>query len=293
VAIRSYKDLVDAEENGQTFIGAFRKNVVAFTGQGSWFDVTLSPGNPTPFYYASSPLIGLPMSQSVNGGMPHNLPVAGLGYKTYLKTLTISPTSAVSFNSGPMILMDYLFYYPFIDTGTTDEQYLFQNDDLPRYPTGQGVQIMAVQMAGLLGIGNPTFRFTYMNQNDIPKTSPSQTCGSGSIVGQLATGNNNLTAQINSNYPFLTLAPGDTGVRRILSVTFDAPDIGLLAFVLVKPLEQIVLRETATTAERTPVIDFFDLPVIEDDAYLSFLMNGGQANMVQAGYIGTIQTVWG
>jgi hypothetical protein len=56
VAIRSYKDLVDAEENGQTFIGGFRKTVVAQTGQNAWFDITLSPGNPLPFYYASSPV---------------------------------------------------------------------------------------------------------------------------------------------------------------------------------------------------------------------------------------------
>jgi len=293
VAIRSYKDLVDAEENGQTFIGAFRKNFTATSGQGAWFDTTLTPGNPIPFYYASSPLIGLPMSQSVIGGIPHNQPVASLGYKTYLKTLTVTPVATNGKIDGPMILMDYLFYYPFIDTGTTDEQYLFQNDDLPRYPTGQGVSVMAVQMAGLLGTGNPTFRFTYMNQNEIPKTSPTQTCGSASIVGELATGNNSFVAQANSNYPFLTLAPGDTGVRRILSVTFDAPDIGLLAFVLVKPIEQIILRETLTTGERTPVTDFFDLPVIEDDAYLSILLNGGQGLATQCGYIGTIQTVWG
>ena len=192
-----------------------------------------------------------------------------------------------------MILMDYLFYYPFIDTGTTDEQFLGQIDDLPRYPTGKGVSVMAVQMAGLLGTGNPTFRFTYTNQDDIVRTSPPQTCGSASLVGELATGNNSLTSQPNSNYPFLTLFPGDTGVRRILSVTFDTADIGLLAFVLVKPIEQIILREIGTTGERTPVTDFFDLPVIEDDAYLSILFNGGQAIATQCGYIGTIQTVWG
>lgn len=293
MAIRSYKDLVDAEENGQTFIGAFRKNFTATSGQGAWFDTTLTPGNPIPFYYASSPLIGLPMSQSVIGGIPHNQPVASLGYKTYLKTLTVTPVATNGKIDGPMILMDYLFYYPFIDTGTTDEQYLFQNDDLPRYPTGQGVSVMAVQMAGLLGTGNPTFRFTYMNQNEIPKTSPTQTCGSASIVGELATGNNSFVAQANSNYPFLTLAPGDTGVRRILSVTFDAPDIGLLAFVLVKPLEQINLREIGTTAERTPVTDFLDLPVIQDDAYLSMLVNSGQNGITAGSFIATIQTIWG
>jgi len=283
---------VDAEESGQTFIGSFRKTLTASTGNCSWFDVTLSAGNPLPFYYASSPLFGMPLSQSVNGGMPHNPPVADLGYKTYLKTLTVSPTGG-NFCMGPMILMDYLFYYPFIDTSNTDEQFLSQTEELPRYTDGQGVSVMAVQMAGLLGIGNPTFRFTYINQNNVLKTSPTQTCGSASITGQLATGNNSAISQPNSNYPFLTLAPGDTGLRSIVSVTFNQADIGLLAFVLVKPLEQIILRETGTTAERTPAIDFMDLPIIADDAYLSILLNSGQTAINTVSYIGTIQTVWG
>ena len=290
MAIRSYKDLVDAEENGQTFIGGFRK-IFSPTSTGSWFDITLSPGNPLPFYYASTPLFGQPLSQQANGGIPHNQPVASLGYKTYLKTLAISPTG-IQFCSGPMILMDYLFYYPFIDTSSTDEQFLSQSEGLPRYTDGKGVSVMAVQMAGLLGIGSPTFRFTYINQDGILRTSPPQTCGSGSIAGQLATGNNGQTAMPNSNYPFLTLLPGDTGIRSVVSVTFDTADIGLLAFVLVKPLEQIILRET-TTGERTPVTDFFDLPVIEDGAYLSMLLNPGGTQINQTGFIGTIQTVWG
>ena len=290
MAIQSYKDLVDAEENGQTFIGGLRKNFNS-TASSCWFDITSSPGNPLPFYYASSPLYGEQLSQSVNGGIPHNQPVASLGYKTYLKTLTISPSGG-AFSAGPMILMDYLYYYPFIDTGTTDEQFLGQGLGLPRYTDGKGVSVIAVQMAGLLGTGSPTFRFTYINQDDILKTSPPQTCGSASITGQLATGNNGNIAMPNSNYPFLTLLPGDTGVRSIQSVIFNTPDIGLLAFVLVKPLEQIILRE-ATTGERTPVTDFFDLPVIEDDAYLSMLINPGFNQLNQSSFIGTIQTVWG
>ena len=291
MAIRSYKDLVDAEDRGQTFIGGFRKSFNA-TANSCWFDVTSSPGNPLPFYYASSPLYGEQLSQATNGGIPHNQPVGQLGYKTYLKTIAISP-SAASFSAGPMILMDYLYYYPFVDTGTTDEQSLYQGLGLPRYVDGKGVQVIAVQMAGLLGTGSPTFRFTYTNQDGLFRTSPPQTCGSASITGQLATGNNGNIAMPNSNYPFLALRPGDTGVREVLSVTFDTPDIGLLAFVLVKPLEQIILRENGTTGERTPVTDFFDLPVIEDDAYLSMLMNPGFNQLNQSNFIGTIQTVWG
>jgi hypothetical protein len=225
--------------------------------------------------------------------MPHNPPVENLGYKTYLKTISITPLSTGAIAAGPMILMDYLFYYPFIDTGTTDEQVLDNTASLTRYTSGQGVSVMAVQMAGLLGTGNPTFRFTYINQNGVLQTSPRQTCGSATLVGNLATANGGSFSGSASNYPFLSLAPGDTGIRSVQSVTFDSPDIGLLAFVLVKPLEQIILREVGSAGERTPVIDFFDLPVIADNAYLSILLNSANTNANSAAYIGTIQTVWG
>ena len=293
MAIQSFKALVDAEQNGQTFFGGFRKTITTVTGGGVWFDTTLSSGNPLPFYYASTPLVGAPISQSANGGIPHNQPVASLGYQTYLKNITLTPTAA-GFNSVN-ILCDYLFYYPFVDTGTTDEQVLDNTLSLTRYTTGQGVSVMAVQMAGMLGSGNPTFRFTYINQDGVLQTSPTQTCGTASAVGELATGNNNISSvnSAYSNYTFLALASGDTGIRSVQSVKFDTPDIGLLAFVLVKPLEQICLRESGASAERTPAIDFFDLPVIEDDAYLSLLVNSGTSGASGNSFIGTIQTVWG
>ena len=291
MAITSFKGFVDAQENGQTFIGGFRKTITAVTGGGVWFDTTLSPGNPLPFYYASTPLIGAPISQSVNGGIPHNQPVASLGYQTYLKTITLTPTGAGV--NAVNILCDYLFYYPFVDTGTTDEQVLDNTLSLTRYTDGAGVSVMAVQMAGMLGTGNPTFNFTYINQSGVLQTAPTQTCGSGSIVGELATGNNSNAAVARSNYPFLALAPGDTGIRSVQSVTFDTPDIGLLAFVLVKPLEQICLRESGASAERTPAIDFFDLPIIADNAYLSMLVSTGSTSASNNSFIGTIQTVWG
>ena len=292
MALTSFKALVDAEQNGQTFFGGFRKNITAVTGGNAWFDITLSPGNPLPFYYASTPLIGAPIGQAANGGIPHNLPVASQGYKTYLKTILLTPSGTAGVNTVN-ILMDYLFYYPFVDSGTTDEQVLDNTLSLTRYTDGQGVSLMAVQMAGMLGTGNPTFRFTYINQSGVLKTSPTQTCGSSSIVGELATGNNSSASQINSNYPFLSLAPGDTGIRSVQSVTFDTPDIGLLAFVLVKPIEQITMRENGASAERTPALDFFDLPIIADNAYLSMLVSTGNTSASNNSFIGTIQTVWG
>lgn len=46
-----------------------------------------------------------------------------------------------------LTLCDYLMYYPLIDEGTTDEQFMINSENLPRYETGAGVQVMAVSVA--------------------------------------------------------------------------------------------------------------------------------------------------
>jgi hypothetical protein len=90
----------------------------------------------------------------------------------------------------------------------------------------------------------------------------------------------------------LTLQEGDTGVRSIQSVTFQTADIGLIALVLVKPIENIMPKEIASPSERVPVLDYMDLPVIPDNAYLSLLVNvTTNANGMTLN--GIIQTVWG
>lgn len=50
-----------------------------------------------------------------------------------------------------LTLMDYLMYYPLIDEGTTDEQFMINTTPLTRYTDGAGVQIMAVSVAGRTG----------------------------------------------------------------------------------------------------------------------------------------------
>jgi hypothetical protein len=289
MAITSLKALVDAEEAGQTFFATWRKVPNAATGGLYWFDITLSGGNPLPFYYASSPLVGVPMGQSANGGLPHNLPVAPFGYKTFLKNFTVSNTS--NLQTGPIILMDYQFYYPFIDMGNTDEQFLDNTASLTRNTTGAGLKIIAVQMAGQLATGNPRFIINYTNSDGVSgRVTPPAVCGNSSVVGTLITATN--VAINGANVPFLTLQEGDTGVRSIQSVTFQTADIGLIALVLVKPIENIMPKEIASPSERVPVLDYMDLPVIPDNAYLSLLVNvTTNANGMTLN--GIIQTVWG
>ena len=291
MAIQSLKALVDAEEAGQTFFSTWRKVPNASTSTFCWFDTTLSAGNPLPFYYASSPLVGVPLGQSVNGGLPHNLPVAPFGYKTFLKNFTVSNTT--NLQTGPIILMDYQFYYPFIDMGSTDEQFMDNTATLTRNTTGAGLKIIAVQMAGQLGTGNPRFIVNYTNSDGVAgRVTPPQVCGNSSIVGALITTTAGGASANGSNVPFLTLQTGDTGVRSIESVTFRTADIGLIALVLVKPIENIMPKEIASPSERVPVLDYMDLPVIPDNAYLSLLVNvTTNANGMTLN--GIIQTVWG
>ena len=289
MAINSVKQMVDAELEGRSFFATWRKQPTQTTGAGIWFDLSMSPGNPTPNYYAAAPNIAIALAQSTDGGIPHGGPVASLGYKKYLKTFTALTTTATAVPL-PMLLCDYLMYYPFVDMSVTDYQPLTTNIALPRYPTGKGVQIMAVEVAGQLGAGNPKFQVQYTNQDGVAGclTRPA-TCNTQVVNGTI------ITTAPNTNgcgHPFLTLAPGDTGVRLIEGITFYTADVGLMALVLVEVVGDHMIRTIDAPAERNCFTDFGAMPQIADDAYLNLLVcpNG---TLSGAPIHGAITTIWG
>lgn len=289
--LRHFRDLVEAENGGQTFVSAWRKTPSQATGAGIWFDLSMSPGNPNPNYYAAAPNIAIALGQGADGGIPHG-PATPAGMTKYLKMLTVMTGTAAAVPMS-MILCDYLMFYPFVDMSVTDQQDMVNNVTLPRYPDGKGVQIMAVEVAGQSGIGNPRFFLTYTNSDGVPgRTTPAVACNTQTVNGTLINTMPVGVASINrATSPFLPLQPGDTGVRSIQSVTFLAPDVGLIAFVLVCPLETIALRGIDAPVERVPVLDFSHLPAIKDDAYLNMICcpNGSLSG---APIHGLIQTVW-
>jgi hypothetical protein len=287
--ISSFRDLVKAENEGQTHFATWRKTPSQATTGGVWFDMSMSPGNPVPNYYAASPLVAVAMAQSTDGGISHGQNVAQLGYKKFLKTLMVLASSA---NAAPlpMLLCDYLMYYPFVDMGNTDPQPMVNNVTLPRYTNGVGVQIMAVEVAAQSGAGNPQFFVNYTNSDGVSgRTTPTVACNASTATGTIITA---ASATRSSSGPFLGLQAGDKGVRSIESVQFLTPDIGLIALVLVVPVENISLRTIDAPAERVPIIDFFDMPQIQDDAYLNLLCNP-QSSLSTVAFHGYIQSVWG
>lgn len=281
---RSYRALVDASEAGQETYATWRKTPTQVTTIGIWFDLSMSPGNPIPQYYAASPLIAVPLAQSADYGLYHGGNVSPAGkYIRRIMALSASGTGLPM----PMMLLDYLMFYPFIDEGTTDPQTLTTNIALPRYPTGQGVQMMAVSVAGRTG--GQSFFVTYTNQDGVAgRVTQTVIQNSVSVNGSIVTSDR---AIANARGPFIPLQTGDTGVRSVQEVTMLGADVGLFALVLVKPIADLQIRGVDAPVEVDFLKDFSSVPQVADDAYLNWICCPS-ASLSGVALHGDITTAW-
>ena len=285
-ALTRVKDLVDAELNGQVRYYTWRKSPTQATTARVWFDLSMSPGNPVPQYYAASPLNAVLLKQSTDGGLFHGANVSPA--TKYLRSTTALTVTATALPM-PMLLCDYLLYYPFIDEGTTDEQVLNNNTAaLSRYTDGAGVQVMAVSVASR--IGGKSFYINYTNSNGV-----SGRISKTVIQNSTATANGSIVttdgAVAKTAGPFIPLQEGDTGVRSIQSVTMLGSDVGLFTLVLVKPLVQTQIRGIDAVVEVDYFTDRAEVPIIQDDAYLSWLCLP-QGALNATALHGDIKVVW-
>lgn len=285
---RSVRNLIESEvDSGQAHYSTWRKSPTQATGSGVWFDLALSPGNPAPFYYASAPLVAVPMSRSSNGGLNHG-PSVSPSQKVLRKVLAMTTTAtALPMN---MKVLDYLLYYPFIDESLDGEEQLLDNTaTLPRYADGKGVQIMAVVVAGHATGLTQSFVCSYTNQDGVAGrvTTPVK-LNAQFVNGTIITTALNVAGCAG---PFLPLQSGDTGVRSIESLTMTGSDVGLMTLVLVKPLAQMSLRGIDGPVEVDYLKDFSHLPVIQDDAYLNFICCP-VGTLAATALHGEIQTAW-
>jgi hypothetical protein len=280
--------MADAEEAGQYLYASWRKQATQTTGAGIWFDLSMSPGNPAPNYYIGSPGVFTALKQSTDGGLRHGGNVSP-SKKFLRKVLALTATAAAT--PLPMILMDYIGFYGFIDESVLDEQFLDNTTPLPRHADGRGVQMMPVVVAGQTG--GQTFTVSYTNQDGVAgRVTPSVTMSAQFVNGTILHSAQSGAAAVN-NGPFLPLQIGDSGVRSVESVTIGGVgDVGLFALVLVKPLSTVSLRGIDAPTEIDFLTDMASIPEIEDDAYLNFLAlpNGSLSG---APIVGMIETTWG
>lgn len=255
-------EYAQADLAGRSRFCSFRKAPANSTTTRWWQDFSMMPGNPPPNYYAASPLV----AKTLDGfdGIFHGSDVAPASL--HISTFGLmTPTAQAA--SSRYILCDYLLYYPFIDGDETGPQFMTNTVTLPRYTTGADLKVMAVALAPSIGGG--LFTFTYINQDGVEKTSPTQRCSAGiAPTGALPTSEPGF---VGSGGPFLMLADGDTGLRSITSIQFSVTNGGLIALVIVKPLLDMPVREANTAVEWVSVVNRVPAPRVLDGAYLHLI----------------------
>jgi hypothetical protein len=276
------RDYVRAHEEGRQSFCSFRKVPSQASVAGWWVDLSMAAGNPKPNYYASEPLVAATLPGF--GGMLHGDDKAP-GRKFMTEWSLCTPTAGLV---GQYKLLDYLLYYPFIDGDDLDAQVLDNTVELPRYQDGDGVRVMAVAVAPSTGGGR--LEFDYIDHEGNLRTSPVNflSVAAANIASLLSTE----PATAGAGGPFLALASGSTGLRRIVEVRNIVANGGLFALVLVKPLADHAVREIGTpSVRRFAIEEGFLLPQIEDDAYLNPIMNC--AATVAAGQVsGSARFLW-
>lgn len=282
--VNNIRAIQDARDAGRFHSGHFRKVPSQASTAGWWVDLSMASGNPVPQYYAASPLIASTLEG--HKGLFH-----GFSQSPYQKFITeLMLCTSTAGLVGEYRLLDYLLYYPFIDLDTTDTQVLDNTTTLPRYVDGAGVMAMFVAAAPTVGGGQ--FTFDYINQDDVLKTSPTNFCHTSAQSASIASilTYHPATAGV-MNGPFLRLASGDTGIRRIESITMLNVNGGLGALVLIKPLLNATIREINTPSEKSFISEFPGMPKVEDGAYLHLIMQC--AATVAAGLLtGRINVIW-
>lgn len=283
--IRGIKELVDAELAGKERRYTWRKTPSQVTTAGLWFDLSMSPGRPVPkYWFDAPPAIAKQITYSADGGLEHGGGVSPS--EKYLRMTTGIATVATALPLT-MILCDYLLYYPSVDDSVLDEQVMDNTVTLPRYTDGEGVQVIAVSVAGRTG--GARFYFTYTNSDGVSgRTSQIAYQNSAAALGTLQNSgaNNNASAM-----PFIGLQAGDSGVRSIDSVFMLDADVGLMTLILVKPLGTSVIIEITAPVEKDYFMEAGVIPQIYDDAYLSFLCLP-QGTLAATALMGDIKTIW-
>ena len=282
---KSVTELVDAELSGAKKITSFRKQPTLATGANIWFDMSMSPGNPKAQYYAAAPEVGIPLSRSTAGGIDHGEDPPG---KTkYLRKLTMMATAAGGVPIS-MQLLDYLYYVPFLDE--SDTSYVAvdcTSNPMTRYTDGEGVQIMAIVVAGQTG--GQTFQVTYTNSSGVSdKVTSTVTMNTQALNGTIIT---SAPTTYGCTGQFIPLCPGCKGVRKIQGIQFNGADVGLLTLVLVKPIANITVREVTAPVEIDYFKDFGQVPEIKADAYLNFICCP-QGSLSSVPFIGIAEFIW-
>lgn len=281
MAIQKIRDLIEqCYLGGKHCITSFRKVPAIASKATGAIDISMAPGNPRPNYYTGDALTSTLFNSSY--GIWHGGNVSP-ATKVLRKITFMQPPATIT--PAEIYLADFLMFYPLIDMDSTDEQTFINTVTLPRYPDGNGVKMFLVATNPY--IGGASFTITYINQNGERKMTQLQTSNVHTYIGTIV--HSGATAGVSGTF---VNTYNNEGVRSVESITFMAPNGGLAALVLCKPLTTYTSMNVAPTQmEWDNLVQKGEMPVIKDGAYLNFIsqVNGSAAGVVISGLI---EFVW-
>lgn len=300
MGFRNVREFIEAAvDDGRTWLSTFRKAVTTTaTVSGQWFDYSYVGGNPIPNYYAAAPLEAAVLD-AAKGIIVPRMATGETQWLHRWQVMTAASSATSTTNSNQTLcLLDYLLFYPFVDMDAAGEdQSLTQTVTLPRYTTGEGVQMMCVAQAPTVGGGR--FTISYVDSDGNAQVTESLFCGAAQGAGAIV----NATGNAAGLTPFVPLGIGVKGVREVTSVNFSVANGGLMAVVLVKPLTQMWLREESRRTTAGTLESFGDvaeweavrqgpLVQIQDGAFLGILGQGAAGSLASSVLCGSLETVW-
>ncbi len=279
----THAKLFSAPDEGRVLARPWVKVPSIATGAGIFVDLTMSGRYPAANYFTDgSPNTARALRRSVDGGLDHGED-KGSDYRKFLDYACVLSVTATAMPLS-LIIADYLMYYPLIPM--EDVQSMTNAVTLPRYSSGEGVQIMLVEQFPYVGGG--TCRVTYTNSAGVAgRQSPIMTINTQALLGTVAT---SAPTKAGCPGPFVPLAQGDGGVRSVESIEFFSADAGNLAVVLVKPLAPFAGYENTNPSGWSFWQHLGMFEQIEDDAYLSMICkpNGSLSGAIIEGQLRTL-----
>lgn len=288
MGFQRFKDVVDSQvANGSERYSAWRKTSTQITTVGIWYDISSAPGNPNPkYWFDTTPLKATVCAQSIDGGLWHGGNVSP--QTKYLRELMAICVTAAPLPM-PMILCDYLLYYPTIDETVSGAQVMDNTASITRWIGDSTIQMIAVSDAPRTG--GQTVTVSYTNQSGTSGRTTTFIENAVSVTGSIVSSAQTQAGGYAAG-PFIGLQYPDTGVQSVQSVTVNGTgDVGLFSIILVKPMSQFSIRGIDAPVEVDYLKDFSGTPIVKDDAFLSLLCLP-QGSLSGAQIIGSIKTTF-
>lgn len=289
---------VDSVDTGRSHITTFRKQVAsAATVANDFVDYTYFAGNPPANFYASTPATAAVVEANRGFLIP------SLSGSQFVRAITVMSAAAsatgTTNQNQRLALLDYLLYYPFMDTDAVGEEQTMDNTvTIPRY--SDGGRIMCVSQSASSTVGQ--FTVNYTNQDGVAGRISQNTFTK--VVGGGGTLVSSTTAAVSGSQLYLGLQSGDTLARSIESVTMTAAGGGLMALVIVRPLMDFVStqecrRTTSGNLESYGAASQFESMIhrrrpaeIKSGAVLGIAGLGNAGTLASSVLVGTLETYW-